>query len=158
SIEIRQATAEEMADFGILGGYVFGGVFGDGARNVISEDILPEWTLCAYVDGALASIFSDIPFTVRANGRAMPLAGVSTVGTQPEYRRRGLARRIHTQAFGRMREAGQPVASLWASQAAIYQRYGYAMSTAAWSYTIDTVDIRFHDGDGGSGRVERIDL
>ena len=158
SIEIRQATAEEMADFGILGGYVFGGVFGDGARNVISEDILPEWTLCAYVDGVLASIFSDIPFTMRANGRAMPLAGVSTVGTQPEYRRRGLARRIHTQAFGRMREAGQPVASLWASQAAIYQRYGYAMSTAAWSYTIDTVDIRFHDGDGGSGRVERIDL
>ena len=147
-----------MADFGILGGYVFGGVFGDGARNVISEDILPEWTLCAFVDGALASSFSDIPFTMRANGRAMPLAGVSTVGTQPEYRRRGLARRIHTQAFGQMRDAGQPVASLWASQAAIYQRYGYAMSTAARSYTIDTVDIRFHDDDTGSGRVERIDL
>ena len=158
TVEIRQATAEEMKDFGILGGYVFGGVFGDGARNVISEDILPDWTLCAYVDGALASIFSNIPFTMRANGHAMPLAGVSTVGTQPEYRRRGLARRIHTQAFAQMRDAGQSVASLWASQAAIYQRYGYAMSTAARSYTIDTVDIRFYDGDTGSGRVERIDL
>ncbi|MYD99555.1 MAG: GNAT family N-acetyltransferase [Gammaproteobacteria bacterium] len=158
SVEIRQATAEEMADLGILGGYVFGGVFGDGAENDVSEHNRPEWTLCAFVDGKLASSFANIPFTMRANGRAMSLAGVSVVGTQPEYRRRGLARRIHTQAFGQMREAGQPVASLWASQAAIYQRYGYAMSTAARSYTIDTVDIRFHDGDGGNGRVERIDL
>ena len=157
-IEIRQATAEEMAEFGILGGYVYGGAFGDGPDNLIARVTRPEWTLCAFDDGKLATTFSTIPFTMRANGMAMPLAGVSTVGTQPEYRRRGLVRRIHTQALEQMRDAGQPLAALWASQAAIYQRYGYAMSTVLRHYAVDTVDIRFHDGDEGSGRVERIGL
>ena len=82
---------------------------------------------------------------MRAHGNAVPMAGVSTVGTEPEYRRKGLVRRIHTQAFADMRERGQNVASLWASQAAIYQRYGYAMTTMQRSYAIDTVDIGFFD-------------
>ena len=156
-IEIRQASAEEMAEFGILGGYVYGGAFGDGPDNLIARVTRPEWTLCAFDDGKLATTFSTLPFTMRANGLAMPLAGVSTVGTQPEYRRQGLVRRIHTEALARMRDAGQPVAALWASQAAIYQRYGYAMTTLRRHYAVDTADIRFHDGDGGNGRVERVD-
>ncbi|MCY4011262.1 MAG: GNAT family N-acetyltransferase [Gammaproteobacteria bacterium] len=158
SVEIRPATAEEMGEMGILGGYVYGGSFGDGPENVIATANLPDWTLCAFVDGKLASMFSDIPFTMRANGNAVKLAGVSTIGTQPEHRRQGLVRRIHTRAFGEMREAGQNVAALWASQAAIYQRYGYAMTTVLRRYTVDTVDIRFHDDDEGSGRVARVDL
>ena len=158
NVEIRPATAEEMGEMGILGGYVYGGSFGDGPENVIATANLPDWTLCAFVDGKLASMFSDIPFTMRANGRAVKLAGVSTIGTQPEHRRQGLVRRIHTQAFGEMREAGQNVAALWASQAAIYQRYGYAMTTVLRRYTVDTVDIRFHDDDEGDGRVARVDL
>ncbi len=158
AIEIRQATAEEMADLGILGGYVYGGSFGDGPNNVIATANRAEWTLCAFDDGQLASSFSNIPFTMRANGRAMKLAGVSTIGTQPEYRRQGLVRRIHTQAFQDMRDAGQPMAALWASQAAIYQRYGYAMTTVNRRYAIDAVDIRFHDGDAGSWPVRRIEL
>ena len=158
SVEIRPATAEEMGEMGILGGYVYGGSFGDGPNNVIATANLAEWTLCAFVDGKLASSFSNIPFTMRANGNAAKLAGVSTIGTQPEYRRQGLVRRIHTRAFGEMRDAGQNVAALWASQAAIYQRYGYAMTTVQRHYAVDTVDIRFHDDDAGTGRVARVDL
>ena len=56
-----------------------------------------------------------------------------------------------------MREAGQNVAALWASLAAIYQRFGYAMTTVMRTYAVDTDDIRFFDGDGGNGRVVRVD-
>ena len=156
-VEIRPATAAEMADMGILGGYVYGGSFGDGPESVVATANRPEWTLCAFVDGRLASSFTNIPFTMRANGKALALAGVSTIGTQPEHRRQGLSRRIHTQALAAMRDAGQPAAALWASQAAIYQRYGYAMATVCRHYAIDTVDIRFFDDDAGAGRVERIE-
>ena len=155
TVEIRQLTAAEMGQLGELGGYVYGGSFGDGPDNVIATANAPEWTLCALVDGRLVSSFSAIPFTMRANGTAVPMAGVSTVGTQPEFRRQGLVRRIHTQAFADMRERGQTVASLWASQAAIYQRYGYAMTTVQRSYAVDSVDVGFYDGDGGLGDVRR---
>ena len=156
SIEIRPLTAGEMGQLGELGGYVYGGSFGDGPDNVVATANLPDWTLCAVVDGKLACSFTAIPFTMRANGSAVALAGVSTVGTQPEHRRQGLLRRIQTQAFADMRDRGQSLAAHWASQAAIYQRYGYAMTTVLRSYQVDTTDIGFHDGDWGSGHVERL--
>ncbi len=52
---------------------------------------------------------------------------------------------------------GQAVAALWASQAAIYQRYGYALASTPITYRIDTVDVGFYDGNGGTARVQRID-
>ncbi|MCY3812672.1 MAG: GNAT family N-acetyltransferase [Gammaproteobacteria bacterium] len=158
TVEIRPVTPEELGEMGILGGYAYGGAFGDGPNSAVAKFNKPEWTSCAFVDGKLASSFANAPFTMRANGRAVKLAGVGAIATQPEYRRQGLARRIHTQAFGEMREAGQNVAALWASQAAIYQRYGYAMTTVMREYAVDTQDIRFHDGDDGSGRVARVDV
>lgn len=156
-IELRPATEREIADLAALGSYVYGGAFGDGPNSTIANSLRPEWTLCAFHGTKLVSSYSAFPFTMRTNGTAMPLAGVSTVGTLPEYRRQGLVRRILTQAFQDMRERSQPVSALWASQAAIYQRYGYAMATVLRSYSIDTVDINFHDGDEGPDRVERLD-
>lgn len=156
AVEIRPITAEEVGEMGILGGYAYGGAFGDGPTSAVSK-LKPEWTLCAFVDGKLATSFANIPFTMRANGRAVRLAGVSGIATQPEHRRQGLLRRIHTQAFGEMRTAGQHVAALWASQAAIYQRYGYAMTTVMRYYAVDSADIRFHDDDLGSGLVRRVE-
>ena len=156
-IALRAATESEIGELGALGGYVYGGAFGDGPENTIAASVRAEWTLCAFDGAKLVSSYSAFPFTMRANGKATSLAGVSTVGTLPEYRRRGLVRRILTRAFQDMRERGQPVSALWASQAAIYQRYGYAMATVLRSYSVDTVDIAFHDGDEGAGRVERLD-
>ncbi|MBJ36998.1 MAG: hypothetical protein CMD83_00830 [Gammaproteobacteria bacterium] len=147
-----------MLDMGAIGAYVYAGSFGDGPDNTISQSNRPEWTLCVFVDGVMASMFSAIPFTMRANGNAVKMAGVSSVGTLPEYRRRGFVRRVMTEAFERMRAEEQAIASLWASQAAIYQRYQYAMTTVLRRYEIDTVDIGFHDGDSGSGTVLRCPL
>ena len=107
SIEIRPATASEMGQLGLMGAYSYGGAFGDGPDNVVATGTRPEWTLCAFdtavrqADGqpTMATSFSAFPFTTRVNGNAVPLAGISTVGTRPEYRRRGLVRKIMTQAF-----------------------------------------------------------
>ena len=155
AIEIRPASAEELGQLGLLTSYVYGGSFGDGPDNLPAQSQRPEWTLCAFDGGTMVSSYSTLPFTMRANGNAASLGGVSVVGTLPEYRRRGLVRKITTQAFADMRERGQGLAALWASQAAIYQRYQYAQATVLRTYSIDTVDIAFHDGDAGSGNVAR---
>lgn len=157
-IEIRPATPDEMGQLGSLGGYVYGGAFGDGPDTRSASANRPEWTLCAFDGARMAAGYCTIPFTMRANGTAIALGGVSAVGTLPEYRRRGLLRRITTQAFEEMYEQGRAVAALWASQAAIYQRYGYAQTTVQRSYTVDTADIGFYDGDNGLGNVRRYDV
>ena len=152
SIEIRPATAPEMGQLGLMGAYSYGGAFGDGPDNVVATGTRPEWTLCAFdiamrqADGqpTMATSFSAFPFTTRVNGNAVSLAGISTVGTRPEYRRQGLVRKIMTQAFADQYERGQCLAGLWASQAAIYQRYGFAASGGLREYRVDTPDIRLH--------------
>ena len=152
SIEIRPATAPEMGQLGLMGAYSYGGAFGDGPDNVVATGTRPEWTLCAFdiamrqADGqpTMATSFSAFPFTTRVNGNAVSLAGISTVGTRPEYRRQGLVRKIMTQAFADQYERGQCLAGLWASQAAIYQRYGFAASGGLREYRVDTADILLH--------------
>jgi predicted acetyltransferase len=155
-VQIRAARADEMDQFGALAAYAYAGAVGDGPDNMVARNNRPEWTLCGFVDGRMATSYSCIPLTMRCNGRAVAVGGVSAVGTLPEYRRRGLLRRITVQSFADMRERGQSIAALWASQAAIYQRYGYALASAQLGYTLDSVDIGFGDGDGGSARMVRV--
>ena len=155
TIEIRPAAEHEMSQLGLIGAYVYAGSFGDGPDNLVRNANRPEWTLCAFDDDKMVASFSTLPFTMRACGKALAMGGITAVGTIPEYRRRGLLRQMMTGALANMREANQPVAALWASQAAIYQRYQFAMTTLQRQYRIDTVDIGFHDGNNGSCKVER---
>lgn len=151
--DIRSAKAEEMGQLGLMASYSYGGAFGDGEDNMAAAGTKPEWTLCAFDRSVqdenghplMATSYAAFPFTIRANGRAMAMAGISVVGTRPEYRRRGLLRQIITRAFAEQRERGQSVAGLWASQAAIYQRYGFAPAGMNRRYDIDTADIALMD-------------
>ncbi len=152
-IEVRAATAAEMGQVGTLTGYAYGGAFGDGPETMTATANQPEWTLCAFDGARLVSSFATIPFTARMNGQPMAFGGVSAVATRPDYRRRGLVRRLMTEATAAMRERGQTIAGLWASQAAIYQRYGYSISSYRRRYQVDTADIAFFDGDPGRGDV-----
>ena len=140
-IEIRPATESEMGQIGLMTSYVYGGAFGDGEDNITTQNNRAEWTLCAFDGEKLVASYGAIPFTMRANGRAMAMAGVTIVGTLPEYRRQGLLRRIVEQSFRDMKDRGQTVAALWASQAAIYQRYGYSLCSVQRRYEADTVDL-----------------
>lgn len=158
SYAIRPATEAEMEQVGLMSAYVYGGSFGDTADNITATSIQPEWTLCAFDGPKLITSFATFPFTVRANGRAMKFAGVTAVGTLPEYRRQGLVRKIMTESIAQQRERGQFLSGLWASQAAIYQRYGYAMAGLNRQYSIDTVDVHFADGQAGDCQVQRLPL
>ena len=158
TFEFRSATAAEMDQVGLMSAYVYGGAFGDGPDNITSNSIQPDWTLCAFDGDKLVTSFATFPFTMRANGNAISFAGVTAVGTRPEYRRRGLVRKIMTEAIENMRDRGQSMSGLWASQAAIYQRYGYAAAGANRYYSVDTPDILFFDGDEGGCSLERLSV
>ncbi|MEM7100150.1 MAG: GNAT family N-acetyltransferase [Pseudomonadota bacterium] len=141
SFEIRPARPQEMDQLGLMGAYSYGGAFGDGPDNVVRNSHRPEWTLCAFDGELMVTSYAAFPFTIRAQNQTLSCAGITAVGTRPEYRRRGLLRKIVTQAFINQRETGQAVAGLWASQAAIYRRYGFAQLGANRTYSIDSVDL-----------------
>jgi hypothetical protein len=119
-----------------------------------------SWIIAAMssaTGGAVAQLVS-MPWQMAPSASGAPplsFGAVTMVGTLPEFRRRGFLRAFMTQLFAQLKENGLPVAGLWASMAAIYQRYGYSECTAIRTYQVDSVDIKFHDGDGGSCSVAR---
>ena len=137
AVEIRSARSEEMEQFYHV------------ARTALSlplEDagVNPEWTLCAFEDGKLATSYGAWPLTMRFNGPGIPVAGVMMVGTLPIYRRRGNLRKITTRHFESLHENGGPsIAILYASQAAIYQRYGYGIVSTRNAYRVEPRFLQF---------------
>ncbi len=86
------------------------------------------------------------PYTMYFNGRDAPVAGVAAVGTLPVFRRRGYLRQIVAAHFQRMYEDREcPIAILYPSQAAIYQRFGYAMVTTQYTWPIQPRSVQFTD-------------
>lgn len=69
------------------------------------------------------------PFTFAIPGARIPAAGVTMVGVAPSHRRRGVLRQMMRVQIDDIRERGESVALLWASEDAIYQRFGYGMSS-----------------------------
>ncbi len=151
AIEIRPCRdAEEIARFHALESYVFAN--NDGF-STDSAPMDPGWTTCAFVDGKLATTLGTLPFTVRLNGSPVAMGGVTAVGTLPEERRRGLLRQVMREALCTMRDHGQSYAILWASMAAIYQRFGYGLASSRVRYSFDPRFASFERPEPGNGSV-----
>jgi predicted acetyltransferase len=152
TVEIRPARADELVDFRRVSAYVFASNDFN-PEDLSDEPMQPEWTLGAFVDGKLATTMGAYPFTMRWNGAAIPVAGITAVGSYPEYRRRGLLRSVMEQGFRDQRERGQYVAILWASMGAIYQRFGYGLASIYVRYDFAPRDAAFQQPVEPTGHV-----
>ncbi len=132
---VRAANAEEMEDFRFVNNISLAehGVPERDAVNYMN----PEWTTCVFERGQLATTFAAWPFSMRFNGERAAIAGVTAVGTLPTKRRRGYLRAALEYSLTEQYERGQSLAALYASQAAIYQRFGYAVCSTRCRYEFD---------------------
>jgi predicted acetyltransferase len=114
-----------------------------------------EWdrTLCTFDGEQLVGTAGAISMTVTVPGAIVPMAGVSMVSVLPSHRRRGVLTRVMQRQLTEVREAGiESISLLWASEAAIYQRYGYGC--ASWQGAV-TVRCGSAFGPGGAATLAR---
>jgi predicted acetyltransferase len=136
--EIRPAAAAEMEDF------VRCVRTGFGLPAEFKLDLDPAWTLCAFSQGHLATSYAAWPLTMYLEGATVPVAGITMVATLPVYRRRNFLRKVTEAHFRRLHEEGGPsISALFASMAAIYQRYGYAAVSTRNGYSVEPQHLRF---------------
>jgi predicted acetyltransferase len=74
-------------------------------------------------------------------GQVLPAAGVSGVAVLPTHRRRGILRAMMTSLLDEAVARDEPLAMLTASEGAIYQRFGFGVSTRAAAVQIDVSDV-----------------
>ncbi len=158
TVEYRPARPEEFRQFIYTDQIGFGGSTADENIAHWLDHTLntPEMSLCAFEDGQIVSQMGTFPFSMRWHGRDIGCGGVTSVATLPSHRRRGHLRELMTRAFATMREQNQPIAMLWASMAAIYQRFGYGICFTRWRYAFDPRELRFVDEIATPGRVRLV--
>jgi predicted acetyltransferase len=70
-------------------------------------------------------------------------AGITVIAVSPSHRRRGILRQMMGWLLDQAAERGEAVAILWASEAAIYQHFGYGMATLQSTFDIERSRFRF---------------
>jgi predicted acetyltransferase len=148
-LEIRQAKPEDMVDYKRVA---------ETALMFTMDHIpTPDQTLCGFVDGNLVTSYAAWPLKIAINGKDIPVAGVTTVGTLPVSRRLGTLRKITTRHFEILHEVGKvSVAALYASRAAIYRRYEYSPVVTVKSYSVEPRYLEFVAGKEAKGSLKEV--
>jgi predicted acetyltransferase len=83
-------------------------------------------------------------------------AAVAAVTVRPTHRRRGVLRQMAAKEHAAIRERGEAMGLLYASEFGIYGRFGYGPATRQASWTVDLARTRFADPGGDDGCVELV--
>ena len=97
-------------------------------------------------------------FGLSVPGGEVPVAGLTAVGVLPTHTRRGILRQMMTWIFDQARARREPIAVLWASEAAIYQRFGYGLGTQQTFFEAPKDKIRFLQPIESPGRMRIVDM
>lgn len=101
--------------------------------------------LAAYAGERVVGTAGAFSFELTVPGARLPAAGVTMVGVDPTQRRRGILTGMMRAQLAQVREHGEPIAVLWASEGAIYGRFGYGLASFRATAEIDRARAGFRD-------------
>jgi predicted acetyltransferase len=119
----------------------------------------PERSFGFQVDGRWISTCGAYSRKLTVPGGSMPVAAVTLVTVQPSYRRKGLLTEMMKHQLDDVHQRGEEsVALLWASESAIYGRFGYGQACPQVRLSGKTKTTGFRrDVDLGSGSVGEVE-
>lgn len=107
--------------------------FGAGLPDDVFEDLRhvveTDRSIAAFDGKTMVGTAGAYSLRLTVPGGEADCAGVTMVGVVPTHRRRGVMRAMMTSQLRDVAERGEPLAALWASEDAIYGRFGYGAAT-----------------------------
>jgi len=145
-MEIRPATAEEAEPLFRAIGTAFHGDFHPDDLAMFRSLFEPDRSLAAFEGEQIVGTAGIYTRELTIPGGVMSIAGVTLVGVLPTHRRRGVLTALMRRQLDDVRAAGESVAALWASEAAIYGRFGYGRAARHANLTLRTGGARLAPG------------
>jgi predicted acetyltransferase len=144
SYEIRAATPEEFPD--VIGPifHYFGRTPSSDVAERFGPIIPPDRIHAAFDNGTVVGSGGAFPFETSIPGGFIRAAGVTLVGVLPTHRRRGILRSLMRAQLDDVHERGEPMAYLWASEDALYGRYGYGVASFSGSVELSRDRAAFY--------------
>ncbi len=135
---LRPVTRDELTEFTMTPLIAFGERM-DRARLELDWTSLElDRTLAAFDGDEIIGTGRLFSFELTMpGGRLLPAAAVSWIAVLPTHRRRGILTAIKTQQLEDAAERGEALAMLYASEAGIYRRFGYGISTSSMSVSVE---------------------
>lgn len=143
SIEVRRGRRED-----VLGAlrpvfHYFGREPTEESASRFVRVLSPDRMHAAWEDGEIVGGASAFEFQLTIPGAVVPAAGITVVGVLPTHRRKGVLTRLMRAQLDDIHERGEPVAFLWASEGAIYGRFGYGLAGLSGEIDLLRVHSRF---------------
>ncbi len=113
-------------------------------------------TVAAFDGDEMVGTGGAFSFDLTVPGAALPMGGTTIISVQPTHRRRGVLRAMMKAHLDDVRRRGEPLAGLWASDSAIYGRFGYGLATDLHQVKLDAGAIEF-SGDPPAGEVRLVE-
>ena len=152
---IRTATAETMESFVAPLNLAFAEMPDPGDEERRAWE--PERIIAAFDDERPVATAGALTFRLSVPGGEAAAAGVTLVGVDPAHRRRGILRSMMRHQLDDIRARGESIAILWASEGAIYQRFGYGLASLSGSFEIARDRAAFARPAPAEGTVRLVD-
>ncbi|MFG2228189.1 GNAT family N-acetyltransferase [Streptomyces sp. NPDC048644] len=151
--ELRMLRPEEWDGWFGKVELAFGGVGEAPEERVLWQQLTEaERSIAAWDEGEIVGTAGAFSFGLTVPGGAsVPAAGVTMVSVQPTHRRRGVLRSMMRRQLDDVRERGEALAVLTASEGSIYGRFGYGAATLEMRLDVDTLRLAPPDVPGADG-------
>jgi predicted acetyltransferase len=158
TIEIRNPAQEELRAAMESTHVAFAEPLSDDHFDRTTKVLPRERFYAAYEDGLPVGTAADFDFRLTIPGGEVPAGGVTWVGVLPSHRRRGILTQLMRRELDDIHERGEPLAILWASEAAIYGRFGYGIAAPTAQMNADHSRFALRDDPGPQGRTRIVPL
>lgn len=143
-VQIAPVQPERAAELLTAMGGSFG--FDPEADDIERFQEIFEWDrIRAAQDGeSIVGTVGAFSLDLTVPGATMACGGTTIVSVLPTHRRRGILRMMLDSHLDDVREREEPIAGLWASDSAIYGRFGYGCAAQSARLEIPRDHSRFH--------------
>jgi len=158
SFDIRPVTGDEFIPFSRAADAAFGHQPTTEQMEGWRAIFEPDRSLAAFDDGRIVGTAGAVSFALTLPGlTTLPVAGVTAVGVLPTHRRQGILTSVMRRQLEDVRARGEALAILYASESAIYGRFGYGLATSMSAFDLDRRHAAFARPVESPGRCRLLD-
>jgi predicted acetyltransferase len=128
------------------------------APGRITTLLEPGRTVGAFVEDRLVGTADAVTSGLTLpGGTIVGHAAVTHIGVLPSFTRKGIATDLVRHQLHDIAARGEVIATLRASEATIYERYGYGVASSSQSVEVQTARVALRPGVGAGGSVRLLD-
>ncbi|MFN3822111.1 MAG: enhanced intracellular survival protein Eis, partial [bacterium] len=145
NLRLRRARDDDLVEMGYIHYSSFpemGGSPEERRERLLNNPLVPlENYWVATVNHQVIGMFAQYHFRIGRGEQTLPAVGIVSVGVAPNFRRRGVAHFMMTQALEIMEHNGVPLSILYPFRLPFYRKLGWGIVTRATLYKLNPQQI-----------------